>query len=204
MRSILFGRVKIILPITLAILGLHFILSTPKVYAMSDETVITLVNSERQKADLPPLKANSSLKWSSRFKAVDMLNKGYWSHNAPDGSQSWHFFDESGYAFSLAGENLAKDFSTPEGVVNAWMNSPAHRANILNLQFKDISVSSVDGFLDGKKTTVVVAHFGTPTEPSVSYSLLHELAYLMKTLFFFQASYSEVLWVNGLLPVRLM
>lgn len=131
-----------------------------KADAMSSQTVISMVNTERTKAGLAPMAASAELQKSSRSKAADMFARGYWAHNAPDGSEPWHFFKESGYKFTQAGENLAKSFQTPDGVVKGWMNSPTHRANILNPAYRDIGISAVDGALSGEPTTLVVAHFG--------------------------------------------
>jgi hypothetical protein len=92
-----------------------------------------------------------------------MFQNNYWSHVSPSGKSPWEFFKESGYNYSVAGENLAKDFGDSSSVVSAWMNSPTHKANIINNKYKEIGIGVVDGVLNGMKTTLVVQHFASPT-----------------------------------------
>ena len=90
-----------------------------------------------------------------------MLNKGYWAHFAPDGTSPWSFFTKFGYKYKYAGENLARDFSNPGSVVNAWMASSSHRENLLSPKYKEIGIAVVEGKLNGVDTTLVVQLFGT-------------------------------------------
>jgi uncharacterized protein YkwD len=129
---------------------------------ISVSQVINFSNDERKNAGLPTLSENSNLSKAAAFKAKDMLEKDYWSHFAPDGTSPWYFFGLVGYQYSTAGENLARDFATSGGVVTAWMNSPGHKANILNPNFTEIGVAVVDGDLLGEDTTLVVQLFGKP------------------------------------------
>ena len=91
-----------------------------------------------------------------------MLAKGYWAHFAPDGTSPWSFFLSFGYKYRYAGENLARDFQDAPSAVNAWMNSPSHRENILNPNYRDIGIGVVEGNLAGVNTTIIVQFFGTP------------------------------------------
>ena len=97
-----------------------------------------------------------------------MLAKGYWAHFAPDGTSPWSFFLSFGYKYQYAGENLARDFSNANDAVNAWMNSPTHRENILNSKYKEIGIGVVEGNLAGVDTTVIVQFFGAPLGNSPS------------------------------------
>jgi hypothetical protein len=128
---------------------------------ITPDSIVELTNKERQKQGLPPLKINPLLSEAARRKAADMFAFNYWSHTSPSGRSPWYFFKEGGYNYVVAGENLAKDFSNPEGVVTAWMKSPTHRANIVDARFKEIGVAVVDGTLKGYQTTLVVQLFGT-------------------------------------------
>ena len=92
-----------------------------------------------------------------------MLEKQYWDHFGPNGETPWQFIRASSYAYVYAGENLAKGFRTSEGVVEAWMASPTHRANIMSGNYKDIGVAVVEGELLGKQTILVVQMFGNLT-----------------------------------------
>jgi len=130
---------------------------------ISPEKVLELTNQERAKVGAPPLTLNSILNESAQRKAGDMFAFNYWAHSSPSGRTPWDFFKEAGYRFSLAGENLARDFASPEAVVSAWMASPTHKENILNPNFREIGIAVVDGSLAGGETTLVVQHFGVRT-----------------------------------------
>jgi len=125
------------------------------------QTIVELTNNERIKLGLSPLKFNETLSKAAAAKAANMFQKGYWAHNAPDGTEPWSFILASGYSYLHAGENLARDFNSPESVVTAWMNSPTHKANLISAKYHDIGVAVVDGNLNGVETTLVVQMFGT-------------------------------------------
>src|SRR5690606_29016623 len=97
------------------------------------------------------------------LKASDMFKKQYWGHMAPDGTEPWHWLVEADYGYSKAGENLAKNFYTAEAVNIAWMESDAHRKNILEPDFTEAGFAIASGTLDGKPTTLVVALYGRPS-----------------------------------------
>ena len=90
-----------------------------------------------------------------------MLAKGYWAHFAPDGTSPWSFFIKFGYKYRYAGENLARDFSNASSAVDAWMNSPTNRENILNPNYREIGIGVVEGSLAGADTTIIAQFFGT-------------------------------------------
>ena len=127
------------------------------------EKVIELTNKERLHHGLSPLNNSNSLNQAALAKAGNMFAKDYWAHNAPDGTQPWAFIKSSGYQYIRAGENLARDFTDPLAVVDAWMNSPSHKDNLLNPDYEDIGVAVVDGTLGGVQTTLVVQMFGRRT-----------------------------------------
>jgi uncharacterized protein YkwD len=123
--------------------------------------VISLTNQQRTNNGLPALSYNSKLSQAAQNKASDMFAKNYWAHYAPDGTSPWSFITAAGYNYNTAGENLAKDFDTSSGVVTGWMNSPGHRANILNSSFIDTGVAVMNGTLQGSPTTLVVAFYAS-------------------------------------------
>ncbi len=125
------------------------------------QTIIELTNNERLKLGLNPLKLNEELTQAAQAKAVDMFAKSYWAHNAPDGTEPWSFILKAGYSYLHAGENLARDFNSPDAVVTAWMNSPSHKANLISPKYQDIGVAVMDGKINGVETTLVVQMFGT-------------------------------------------
>lgn len=132
------------------------------------DQVIELTNSEREKLGLPPLSKNSELNQAAVQKAQNMFSENYWAHFAPSGKTPWDFITGSGYRFSFAGENLAKNFQKSDDVVKAWMNSPTHKENLLNSKYRDIGIAVEDGVLNGQRTTLVVQMFGTTSGLALS------------------------------------
>lgn len=144
----------------------------PGVLGYSSEITIDKVfeqtNRERIKEGLRPLKYNPALSEAAAAKALDMFANDYWSHTSPQGKTPWDFFSLVKYDYSIAGENLAKDFYDTETMMKAWMKSPTHRANIVSPKYHEIGVGVVDGVLNGVKTTLVVQHFGAPLNGQVA------------------------------------
>lgn len=134
------------------------------------EKILSLVNQERTKADLPPLKLSSTLSTAATRKASDMFVKDYWAHVSPTGTTPWQFITSAGYDYLYAGENLAKDFATSEEAVRAWMNSPTHRANILKPEYTEIGLAVMNGKLQDGETTLVVQEFGTRVGEKTQYA----------------------------------
>jgi hypothetical protein len=126
--------------------------------------LLTQTNQQRAAAGLPALRLDSRLNQSAAFKAADMFQYNYWAHvNPTTGAQPWQWFTQAGYPYQYAGENLAKDFDTTAGVMQGWMNSPGHKANILNANYTDVGFAVQNGTLVGGQTTLVVAHYGSTT-----------------------------------------
>ncbi|MFU0823602.1 CAP domain-containing protein [Clostridium sp.] len=105
--------------------------------------VIKLVNAERSKNGLAPLKANAELSKVAVAKAQDMIDKNYFDHNSPTYGSPFDMMKKFGISYMAAGENIAYGQRTPSDVMNAWMNSSGHRANILNANFTEIGVGMV-------------------------------------------------------------
>lgn len=149
--------------------GLNFLqIKAPNILGYSSQIppqkIVELTNQRRAALGLSQLTVDDRLSDAARRKAADMFNKNYWAHNAPDGTKPWSFVLAAGYSYLHAGENLARDFTNPENVVDAWMNSPSHRDNLLNSRYQNIGVAVVDGQLTGTETTLVVQMFGTPQQ----------------------------------------
>lgn len=131
--------------------------------------LVSLTNDERVKVGLTPLQENPQLALAAEKKAADMFQKDYWSHFAPDGGSPWDFIKQSGYKYEYAGENLAKNFLYSKNVVDAWMNSPTHKENVVKKEYTEVGYAVINGMLGGEETTLVVQMFGTPlikTAPS--------------------------------------
>jgi uncharacterized YkwD family protein/spore coat assembly protein SafA len=105
-----------------------------------ESEVVRLVNVERAKHGLAPVKENWELSRVARYKSADMKNKGYFSHYSPTYGSPFDMMKKFGFKFYTAGENIAMGQRTPQEVMTAWMNSPGHRANILKADFKEIGV----------------------------------------------------------------
>jgi uncharacterized YkwD family protein len=108
--------------------------------AALEKEVVTLVNAERAKAGLPALKANAELSNVARLKSQDMIDKNYFSHTSPTYGSPFDMMKKFGIKYSAAGENIASGYPTAKAVVDGWMNSPGHRANILSKSFTEIGV----------------------------------------------------------------
>lgn len=108
-----------------------------------EEEVIRLVNEIRTKNGLNTLKTNWELCRVARYKSQDMHDNKYFSHTSPVYGSPFEMKKKFGISFSTAGENIAKGHSTPQAVVDGWMNSSGHRANILSSAFKQIGVGYV-------------------------------------------------------------
>ncbi len=149
-----------------------YLLISPSVLGFTSnitpEKVLEVTNQKRAESGLAPLTLNDKLNEAAQRKAGDMFAFNYWAHISPSGRSPWSFFQEVGYKYLYAGENLARDFMNSEAVVEAWMNSPSHRDNILSSNYKEIGLSVVNGTLNGVETTLVVEMFGTPTSVPVA------------------------------------
>ena len=124
--------------------------------------LLTDTNKEREAKNLGDLQLNDQLSQAAFLKAQDMFKNDYWAHTSPAGVEPWKWFGDAGYNYSVAGENLAKNYPNADATVDAWMNSPSHRENILNGKYVDVGFAIVDGTLQGRATTLVVAFYGAP------------------------------------------
>ncbi len=129
--------------------------------------VIERTNAERADLGKSTLRRNSVLDEAARMKAQHMANNQYFAHYAPDGTSPWFWFDKAGYTYAHAGENLAIHFTDSDEVVEAWMDSPTHRANIVNGLYTEIGVGTAKGTFDGYDTVYVVQLFGAPAAAPV-------------------------------------
>lgn len=161
--------------IFLVVVGLQFAynaLTTGRVLGRETEITISSLlyqtNLARTQANLAPLKLNSKLNKAAYLKVQDMFDKQYWAHDAPDGTKPWKWLGDAGYNYNKAGENLAKNFSTTNGVITAWLGSPEHKANVMNPDYQDVGFAVMDGDLNGEPTTLVVALYAQPEQDLLS------------------------------------
>jgi hypothetical protein len=127
--------------------------------------LIDLTNESRIAYNESPLARNELLDKAAQMKAADMVDHGYFAHNSPTGVTPWHWFKEAGYTFLYAGENLAINFVDAQAVRDAWLASPKHRENLLDIKFEEIGMAAMDGMYKDGSTMYIVQLFGTPATP---------------------------------------
>lgn len=122
--------------------------------------LINLLNQNRQSLGLDVLAESEKLNEAAYLKAQDMVKNSYFSHQSPQGVTPWFWFKRAGYDYQYAGENLAVGFADSVVLYDAWVNSPSHRANLLNKNFSQIGTAIATGFQGN--SIIVVQLFGTP------------------------------------------
>lgn len=125
-------------------------------------SVVELVNASRMTLGLPALKESEALSEAAWDKAEDIFNKQYFAHISPERKTPWDFIKARDYTYTAAGENLAIDFISPEEAHRSLMESPAHRANILNRLYTEIGVAVAQGNFENRPSVVIVQYFGNP------------------------------------------
>ena len=131
---------------------------------LSIEGIINFTNKQRElNSSLSPLFQNSKLNQIASLRIKDMFEKQYFEHKSPSGIGASNIADDIGYSFILVGENIALgNFNGDEDVVQAWMDSPGHRVNILNSRYTEIGIGVEKGLYKGKKVWLAVQIFGRP------------------------------------------
>jgi hypothetical protein len=127
-------------------------------------------NQQRAAHGKKALTINLDLTQAATAKAEDMAARDYWSHNTPDGRTPWTFITKAGYDYQTAGENLAYGFATSDDTTTAWMNSPEHRANILNSTYTNVGfgVINIKDYQGSGPQTLVVAMYASPEHPQLA------------------------------------
>lgn len=150
----------------LVIWALRLLLPTAFIFASGGIDPVDLmqrINTERTNRFIPSLITNSKLITAATSKSNDMLARSYFAHVDPDGNYAWYRIENAGYKpYITLGENLAMDFSESSSVVEAWMNSPTHRSNIVNEKFQDQGLAAIYGLYEqGHYTIAVTSLFGS-------------------------------------------
>ena len=171
-------RLKFKLSLLSILVGIFLLPNLAYLSAITPEEIIALTNREREAAGLNVLTANQLLTRAAALKGEAILESQTFKHNINDKKfSSW--VRDVGYNYSYVGENLAIDFATSQGVIDAWNNSPSHKKNLLSPYYREIGLAAVDGKFQGQDTTVVVQIFGSPavgsTQPLASDSGLNPL-----------------------------
>lgn len=144
-------------------IGSDFLVST-----VFPAVVVDVTNEYRKNENLDTLIRNPVLDTAATLKAKDMVENGYFAHYSPLGISPWYWFDQVSYNFVHAGENLAVHFTESDDVVDAWIASPSHKANIVSGNYTEIGVGTAEGTYKGFPTVFVVQMFGTPRDMRVA------------------------------------
>lgn len=133
------------------------------------ENVTALMNSWRAEAGLGPLRLDARLTRAAEARMQDMTDGEWWSHDSPDGTPPFVWITASGYNYVAAAENLAAGFETARLLVESWMESPGHRANILNPMYGDCGIAVIEGRTDRRASgKSIVVLFGRPAVEQVT------------------------------------
>lgn len=126
--------------------------------------VLEWTNYYRERHGLGPLRYNSSLAMAAQLKVKDMFEEQYFEHTSPDGVRFTEFDERAGYEYILVGENIALgNFVSSKDLVDAWMASPGHRANILNKNYTEIGIGLRYGLFKGNRVWLASQEFGMPS-----------------------------------------
>ena len=170
--QVILGLIILVLLVEVGVLAqtFYFAQMNTMTAAVLPAVVADLTNQQRADNGIPALTVSPLLTDAAQDKANDMAAKGYFSHVSPSGQLPWYWFQQVGYNYQFAGENLAINFSDSQQLVDAWMNSPMHRANILKQNYTQIGIGIATGMYQGQETTFVVEFFGAPgsSAPSVT------------------------------------
>lgn len=135
---------------------------TDKACAISPQEIVALTNVHRVLNQATPLQPDPLLTKAAQAKANDMAAKQYFSHVTPTGLYPWSFIKDQGYHYQSAGENLGVYFTDTNSLVQAWMKSPGHKANLVNPRFTKTGVGITKGVYKGYQTEYVVQFFALP------------------------------------------
>lgn len=147
--------------------------------------IIDFTNKERIAVGLTPLSIDTKLNSSAEIKVDDMIARQYFEHESPTGEGVSDLGKKVGYEYVIMGENLAMGtFSSSSDIVQAWMNSEGHKANILNKKYQEIGVSVKRGTFEGKEVWFAVQHFGTSRSvcPDIDIYLKNEITDINRDL----------------------
>jgi hypothetical protein len=136
--------------------------------AILPSALTELTNTERKLQSLGTLTVNPALTAAAEKKAMDMATKGYFAHTSPEGRTPWYWLEVAGYRYKYAGENLAVNFNNSEDVVQGWMGSPSHQANIVKGNYTEIGTGIATGIYEGREAIFVAQVYGAPLQNTIA------------------------------------
>lgn len=164
----LVGAALALVVVLLAAQSISSLGSIKNLAAVNSAEVFALTNEERADGGIATLQRNSLLDQAAQMKAQDMAAKGYYAHVSPEGLTPMYWVERAGYKYLVIGENLVVNRTDADQVVDAFMGSPGHRANILRKDFTDIGVGVANGTYKGKNATFTVQIFAAPYPSAAS------------------------------------
>lgn len=174
-RAVFYGSVFLSMKLIVVLFVLFLpveVFMLPDVLKQEQLEIMALINDLRGEQNLNVMVAHNKLNMSSYAKANDMASHEYFSHVSPDGRGLDYFLKQSGYDYKVAGENLAMGFSSAKDVVEAWIKSPTHYANLIDSQYEDFGIGLETGGYKGRQTVYVAAHFGVLKEGAKQQAVL--------------------------------
>lgn len=187
-RALLRAYVPLILVVAVALvindqwlMNAHGVLGAST--AISPSSLLADTNVQRSTYSEKDLTLNTDLMNAAQAKANNMVKLNYWSHDTPSGQPPWVFIQKAGYNYHKAGENLAYGFPSSAAVMNAWMHSPDHRANILDNSFTNVGfgIAYSPDYQNQGPQTLVVAMYGEPATLTASTNPLSDSASIAST-----------------------
>jgi hypothetical protein len=169
-RTVAFVFIVAIVAESAFLIGTKYVLPQSKLFGIVEvNALVDGTNQNRVANNLPDLQVSPLLMAAAQDKANDEATKGYFAHTSPQGITPWYWFQQAGYNYLYAGENLAVNFTDSQNVVTAWMNSPEHRANILSTQFTQVGIATAQGVYNGQPAIFVAEEFGTPAPAPIAF-----------------------------------
>mgnify|MGYP006265725343 CR=1 FL=1 len=136
--------------------------STADAPQISYDKLYALINGYRRENKLSTLTAHRALEQSAALKLLDMQQNHYWTHKDPQGKESWYLFEQVGYHYEKAGENLSFGYTTEWKIFEEWRKSPEHNAQMLDPKYEHMGLAAdCSTYAQGsQKTCIVVLHLG--------------------------------------------
>ena len=136
---------------------------------ITPESVTAMMNAYRAEAGLPPLRLDAKLTRAADARMQDMIDGEWWDHESPEGASPFLSLAAVDYDYAFAAENLAAGYETVGVLVEAWMESPGHRENIMGVQYAECGIAMIEGSTKGKALgKSVVVMFGRKKVPMLA------------------------------------
>ena len=133
---------------------------------LTSDNLLYLTNLDRIRQGLKPLKTDPKLTRAAVAKAEHMLKRAYFAHVSPDGKQAWDFIKAQNFNYTFAGENLAMNYTSSFELEHDFLQSPAHRENLLSALYSETGIAVVSGYYKNQPAILIVEIFASPAPGS--------------------------------------